>query len=285
MKKKHAALGVPDILAVREDKSERDRSNNEGGPSSTDVLSIYTKGGPRYSLNRKVYNITPPVAMLLPKGAHDNDLQEGKVNGIFVLFNGYGLLRKKRLSDTEITVAFGDHAKHVPVLRHIHSSTADRLIGYLHGIRERQSVDLASSMHIVSLLLRAVAVFCDADARGTDLQVHREARRLRELIQEWAYEYTALEKIYEKLNISAAHAETLFRKAFGITPIAYRNKLRLMQARELLVSTQNNVSEVAYKVGYTDPLYFSRVFRKTYGVPPSDLISHYETSRNKVYEE
>jgi AraC-like DNA-binding protein len=40
-------------------------------------------------------------------------------------------------------------------------------------------------------------------------------------------------------------------------------------ARQLLTLEMLNISETAYRLGYRDPLYFSRIFRKHYGVSPS----------------
>jgi len=281
MRKRNTYQFIPEILAIREDNSDIDRLRSEGGPSSTDILSIYLEGGPRYALNRKIYIIEPPVAFLVSKGTHDNDLQEGKVKGIYIIFNGHGLLRKKRNSDTEIQVNLGDLTLTVPLLKHISPGTAGRILSILNDARSVTGVGLVSRLRRISLLYEAIAEYCYTPGRRDDSAVHREAMRLRELIQAWAFEQTSLERIYQELDLSSAHAETLFRRAFGITPVTYRTQLRLRQARELLVSTQMNVSEVAYEVGYTDPLYFSRVFRKTYGLSPSCLISNYETARKK----
>lgn len=62
----------------------------------------------------------------------------------------------------------------------------------------------------------------------------------------------------------------VFRKVMGRTPAAYITFLRMMKARELLQDLDMPISEVARECGYDDPLYFSRVFRRTVGVSPSD---------------
>jgi transcriptional regulator GlxA family with amidase domain len=61
--------------------------------------------------------------------------------------------------------------------------------------------------------------------------------------------------------------------------VAYRRHLRLRRARELLVTSQKNVSEVACATGFSDPLYFSRVFRRAFGVTPSSLIRSFSSRR------
>ena len=50
------------------------------------------------------------------------------------------------------------------------------------------------------------------------------------------------------------------------------NTIRLKKSRELLSSMEYNVSEVAYAVGYNDPKYFSRIFKKQFGQAPSDFL-------------
>ena len=55
----------------------------------------------------------------------------------------------------------------------------------------------------------------------------------------------------------------------GYAPIEYLRLARLKKAAELLLSTDDNVSEIAYKVGFNDPFYFSRCFKAQFGVTPS----------------
>ena len=66
----------------------------------------------------------------------------------------------------------------------------------------------------------------------------------------------------------------LYRKAKALTgesPARFIQKVQLNKARELLQTTELNVSEIAYEVGFTDPAYFSRAFNKEFGAPPSSL--------------
>lgn len=61
----------------------------------------------------------------------------------------------------------------------------------------------------------------------------------------------------------------LFAEITGTTPIKYQNAIRLKLSLEMLTSTSLSVSEIAYSLGFSDPLYFSRIFKKMYGVSPS----------------
>jgi signal transduction histidine kinase/DNA-binding response OmpR family regulator len=66
----------------------------------------------------------------------------------------------------------------------------------------------------------------------------------------------------------------LYAKLSALTDLSfnvYVRTLRLQKAKTLLESTDLNVSEVAYEVGFNDPKYFSRVFSEQFGVAPSAL--------------
>lgn len=63
---------------------------------------------------------------------------------------------------------------------------------------------------------------------------------------------------------------TVFRRVMGCTPAGYITSLRMIKARRLLVDPDLPVSEVAAACGYDDALYFSRVFRRMFGVSPTE---------------
>lgn len=71
-------------------------------------------------------------------------------------------------------------------------------------------------------------------------------------------------------NMSESNFHAVFKKQMGISPIAYLNNYRLSIAADKLTNTFDTVSEISYSVGINDPLYFSKLFKKTYGMTPKE---------------
>jgi AraC-like DNA-binding protein len=69
-------------------------------------------------------------------------------------------------------------------------------------------------------------------------------------------------------GLSAVHFSTLFRRQTGMAPVEYFIHLRIRCACRLLDTTTLTVREVGYRVGYEDPYYFSRIFRRLMGLSP-----------------
>lgn len=71
------------------------------------------------------------------------------------------------------------------------------------------------------------------------------------------------------VNLSPSHLSALFRRTTGGGVTAYHISLKMARARALLDTTTLTIGEVAALVGYTDPLYFSRQFRRLHGLNPT----------------
>lgn len=69
-------------------------------------------------------------------------------------------------------------------------------------------------------------------------------------------------------GLSVSHFSAEFRRHVGMPPMRYLLELRLRRAAYLLVDQNRSVADVARETGFTDPLYFSRQFRKQFGLSP-----------------
>jgi two-component system response regulator YesN len=78
--------------------------------------------------------------------------------------------------------------------------------------------------------------------------------------------------VAEHCEISQGYLSRLFSEYLNTTFIDYLNTLRISEAVKLLRDEKNTIKEIAYLVGYSDPNYFSRIFRRYMNVSPTELV-------------
>ncbi len=94
-----------------------------------------------------------------------------------------------------------------------------------------------------------------------------------------------LDDYLESLPFSDDYLRKLFQKEFGVTPHQYLTNKRLQIAAEALLNATgsgNSVADIALMCGFRDPLYFSRMFKKKYGVSPSQYSKGKDIEENST---
>lgn len=86
-------------------------------------------------------------------------------------------------------------------------------------------------------------------------------------------ESITLEDIAEYIGISPQHFSKTFKEEMGINYIDWLTNLRIENAKKMMIEEKCTVKEVCYMVGYNDPNYFSRIFKKIEGVTPTEYVS------------
>lgn len=83
-----------------------------------------------------------------------------------------------------------------------------------------------------------------------------------------------IEEFARALNMAHSTFYNKVKSLIGITPVEFIREIRLKRGHELLTSGTYDVSTVSYMVGFSDPRYFSKCFKKRFGVSPSQLKKH-----------
>jgi signal transduction histidine kinase/DNA-binding response OmpR family regulator len=96
-------------------------------------------------------------------------------------------------------------------------------------------------------------------------------RTIKILEQNYRKETFRIEDLYQRLGISRVQLHRKLTALTGQSASEFIRNFRLQKARRLLLETDNNVSEIAYMVGFTDPNYFTRTFTEEHGMTPTDL--------------
>lgn len=75
----------------------------------------------------------------------------------------------------------------------------------------------------------------------------------------------------ENLNISLRQLQRQFKEETDATPTDFIRKIKLEEAAKLLVAGKQTIAEIAYSLGFSDPAYFSRIFKKHFDKTPSEF--------------
>ena len=81
----------------------------------------------------------------------------------------------------------------------------------------------------------------------------------------------SLSMVAGHIGITPNYLSTLFSKETGETFSEYLNSVRIRRAAQLLKSSSDSINEIAVKTGYSDALYFSKVFRRLIGMSPREF--------------
>lgn len=99
--------------------------------------------------------------------------------------------------------------------------------------------------------------------------VNRARLRIREELES----PLTIQQVAEEMGVSYSNFRKLFKEHTGLSPATYQQDLRLQRAKELLSTTNMSIKEIAYRLNFESPDYFSSKFRIKTGRKPSDLRS------------
>lgn len=89
------------------------------------------------------------------------------------------------------------------------------------------------------------------------------------LMEENIYSEINLARIGEALGVSTSHLSEVFKSYTSMTPYQYFISIKIRKAKELLERGDLPIKEVAFRLGFGDPYYFSRLFKQKSGIAPS----------------
>jgi AraC-like DNA-binding protein len=134
-------------------------------------------------------------------------------------------------------------------------------------IRERSTLD-ALCLHAMLLELMALTLKRLPQESSPAILARERLMPAIQFLDEQAIRHPSLREVARRINVSPEHCHRLFQEIFHTTPHQYALARRMMLAQGLLSEGTVSVGEAAERCGYADPFYFSRVFRRYFGVSP-----------------
>jgi len=141
-----------------------------------------------------------------------------------------------------------------------------------HDPEDRHLLD-ANLRRALGLLLRGRPVDCGPG--GPDAVRREQLRPVLAYVEEHCQERVTLGDVAEVVHLSPSRVRHLFRDVSGVGFKEYTTRVRLAEAKRLLLSTDLSVEEVAHSIGYTNLHQFYAVFRRYFGLLPAAYRRYY----------
>jgi len=136
---------------------------------------------------------------------------------------------------------------------------------YFKNVYELKSLNEMNAWFLEKIYMAALNINNKKEKKSIDLM-----DQARTYIKENYNKEITLDDVSKKIAISPYYFSKLFKKTEGNNFIDYLTNLRLTKAKELLLGGGLSMKEISREVGYSDPNYFSRTFKKNVGVPPTE---------------
>jgi len=119
----------------------------------------------------------------------------------------------------------------------------------------------------------AMALLASVPAQADAGSEHPGVQQAKAWARQHASEDIGVADLARIAGLSRFHFSRLFQRQEGRTPATWITDLRLRQATRLLRDPASTIASVAASCGYRDPAYFSRTFRRSFGVSPGEFRS------------
>jgi len=154
-----------------------------------------------------------------------------------------------------------------PVVR---LAAGERLRQGLLDIYKARGSDYPSAVRMAGYLQAVLGTLMEGRTDEQHKSSFDYAHRAAAFLQQNYSAAVGVEQASEHIGISRSHLYRAFQTEFGCSPSSYLTSYRIQRAKQLLKHSDLAVGVVAASVGFEDPLYFSRVFRRETGVSPSE---------------
>lgn len=155
---------------------------------------------------------------------------------------------------------------------------ADERVRLALGTSARSSLSQVSRPELLAMNALETALLWYDVANPGSPQLDERVQQVIEFIEQHLEQDIDADRLARVAHLSESRTSHLFTEQVGISPLRYLENQRMVLAAQLLEFTGRPVSGIAREVGYLDPLYFSRRFRRFHGCSPS---AHRQQTRSR----
>lgn len=227
------------------------------------LLHFILKGKGTYYLNDQKYDVSKDQCFLI----RPNELtfyQADKSEPWTYIWVGFGGEMAKKYLDY---AGFNDECLVLDV------QDCETLKSYVTEMLNCHKSTHANELKYQGLLYLLLSKLSESTTSNTSKQQedNHYVSKAIEFIENNYYNYIKVTDISHYLCLNRTYLTSLFQKHLGMSPQNFLIQFRMTKAADLLVQSDLTIANIAHSCGYSDPLAFSKAFKKVKGMSPSDF--------------
>ena len=246
----------------------------------TEIMCILS-GSQQYQIEDTVYDVSAGDIIVLNAGIMHRSIVTSDADPALVFFTGVTDFHFKNMKPNCI------HINGCPII-HTISQQRQEMIGIcLRMVAERYTEHVGQyfmqKSYLIQLMLLVIRHILAAPVKKPapyPFETYHKSyvvNEIRNYLNENYTEKISLDLIAKNMYLSSAYISKIFKEETGEAPINYLIKLRLEKAKEQLERKDDtSIKLVSTNVGYDDVYYFSKLFKKYYGMSPMNYRSCYK---------
>jgi two-component system response regulator YesN len=171
--------------------------------------------------------------------------------------------------------------KYCQMIFHDIVAASSRFLAGIHAWTDRQEEQEAavretiSSLETISEMKAAVQQYMASVAQSIYDKKHKKSRnvieKIKAVIEARFHENLTIAQIADEVYLTTTYVCLIFKQETGFTLNEYVTKVRMDKAMELLKDSSHRLYDICYAIGYSEPGYFSKMFKRHTGLSPSEF--------------
>lgn len=265
----------PTFLFIWKGTRQKDKDTSEYRSHDYLEIAYIFSGEGKYRIEDGIYSVQEGDLVILNPGVRHQSLAcpEAEVPST-EFFVGFSDIRITGCPDNFLPLPGGQYVLHTAgelrqrLLKICSSMEAENAV-------RRQGRYFMMKAYLMQMLLLIIREQCEPMERPMGCAFESANKKyvveqIMNYIEDHYSEKISLDQIAENMYLSPFYISRIFKSETGNAPIRYLINIRLEKARELLEGGyEGSIQEVAALVGYDDAYHFSKLFKKRYGISPS----------------
>lgn len=198
---------------------------------------------------------------------------------------GKNVLHRARVISIRFQGEIQDHGSnwsqylHMPVKIAVHSERVRPLFESLFALYKAQTLcrNLRMQAELNLLIAESLEQAFERKLRETGVDndhmkvVDERIRKIHHYLLANPVHFPSVKQLCRLVMVSESHIRSLFRYSVGMSPLRYLHAVKIEMAKDRLIHTDDRISDIAASLGYEDPNYFARIFKRMVRCSPQSF--------------